>query len=55
MGEEKRKIYRGLNLQRLEANIAKDKLDNNWEVISESILSNNPEWVLEVIYIENVS
>ena len=49
---EKRKVYRGLNQLQLEANIVEDIEKYGWIVVSESTLSNNPEWVMEVIYLE---
>lgn len=50
--EPKRAIYRGFNKSELEANIERDKKECRWIIVSEAILSNNPEWVLEVVYFD---
>ncbi len=50
--ERRRKEYRGMNLNELEANIEHDKQNNDWIIVSEAILSNNPEWLVQLIYRE---
>lgn len=52
-GKEIKKKYRGLNHDRLEENIQRDVSENNWKIISQRDLSHNPEWVIEVIFVEN--
>lgn len=41
-----------MNLNELEANIEHDKQNNDWIIVSEAILSNNPEWLVQLIYRE---
>lgn len=48
--DKDRKVFQGMNLARIEANIEEFKKELGDRFISEHIKSNNPQWVIEVEY-----